>query len=681
MKTTLLLAAAGFGGLLCVQAARADWLSSTLGEPVAEVSHTVDVRVRDGVATFTVQRVFGNSGERPDEAVVGIDLPEGAAATGLRIRARSQWYRGELLEAETAARRYEELTGMGAFELKDPALLRWESAQSLTLQVFPVPAGGASTVEYTLSAPLRYAKGMYWLDYPTAIADGAVATPVVRVDPGFGDARTPVRVDGIPVTPGAAVVLGTGADQPEPADGDEGYPIAIAPGPIDVVAGRLGRVVASKRTELSRLDIDAAPTLAPLPAHPSVVFVVDASYSVDTDGLDAQLAVARAYLSHVPDARVEVVVYRRTATRLFGEFIEAARFESALERATGIGRLELGNGSHLDEGIALSARLLRGRKGATRVVAFTDDGLRTAFDVARTARALRRAPAGTVAHVVSATAGTVPAEWRDDDHRLAAIARATGGIYAEMHTGDDEPEALAAVTLGLVRPIRIDHFDIEGLPEDETGERPDSLPEGEGYRYAAVVPRAPTRVVVRGQLWSRPFSRTVRTTAAFDRATAALAFGTDMHESLDEAEIMRVARFGRAVSPVTSYLAIEPGVRPSREGIDRDGFGGIGSGAYGVGIGLAGSGRGGGGATIRPDLKAQLKPAVRRCLAEHPQPAGWSIALGIETTGTEIVDVAATGASAFGTCVHEGVWRTRLVGAFAAGHANHSLTIGAADFE
>ena len=34
--------------------------------------------------------------------------------------------------------------------------------------------------------------------------------------------------------------------------------------------------------------------------------------------------------------------------------------------------------------------------------------------------------------------------------------------------------------------------------------------------------------------------------------------------------MLRLARVGRAVSPVTSYLSMEPRVRPSTEGIDRD---------------------------------------------------------------------------------------------------------------
>src|SRR5687768_15093829 len=113
--------------------AAADVLLATLGEPVTEVSHAVDVTIKDGVAIYKVQRVFANAGERADEAGLEIDLPPGAAATGLRIRARDRWYDGELMEREKAARMYHEMTGMGAYEPKDPALLQWMWADKLYL--------------------------------------------------------------------------------------------------------------------------------------------------------------------------------------------------------------------------------------------------------------------------------------------------------------------------------------------------------------------------------------------------------------------------------------------------------------------------------------------------------------------------------------------------------------------
>jgi hypothetical protein len=53
MKLTwLVLLAAGAGGGVV----RADELTAALGEPIAEVAHSVEVRVEDGVAIYKVRR-------------------------------------------------------------------------------------------------------------------------------------------------------------------------------------------------------------------------------------------------------------------------------------------------------------------------------------------------------------------------------------------------------------------------------------------------------------------------------------------------------------------------------------------------------------------------------------------------------------------------------------------------
>ena len=74
--------------LLAPLAARADELRTAREQPLAEVAHTVEIRIADGVATYKVRRQFANRGTVADEAGLAIDLPSGAAATGLRIRAR-----------------------------------------------------------------------------------------------------------------------------------------------------------------------------------------------------------------------------------------------------------------------------------------------------------------------------------------------------------------------------------------------------------------------------------------------------------------------------------------------------------------------------------------------------------------------------------------------------------------
>ena len=208
MQRTLL---AGVVAALWATAAQADTLTTSLEQPIYEASHTVDIRVAEGIATYTVRRTFVNPGTRSDQAILEIDLPYGAAATGLRIRARDRWYSGELMEREKAAALYQEMTGIGPFQPKDPALLSWAWADKLYLQVFPVMAHQVSTVEYTLTAPTRYANGRYWLAYPrvdaTAAVAHALATPVITVKPAWGDAQTPIEIDGKRIAVNAPSIL------------------------------------------------------------------------------------------------------------------------------------------------------------------------------------------------------------------------------------------------------------------------------------------------------------------------------------------------------------------------------------------------------------------------------------------------------------------------------------------
>src|SRR6185436_8927977 len=148
------------------------------------------------------------------------------------------------------------------------------------------------------------------------------------------------------------------------------------------------------------------------------------------------------------------------------------------------------------------------------------------------------------------------------------------------------------VVLELVRPTRIDGVALTG--SSALGVR-DVLHEGEGLRLfePLTAAEAPSTLSLTGKLWSDPVRLDLTATPAASAATAALVFGADQHDQLSEDEQKLVALAGRAVSPVTSYLAIEPGVRPSKIGFDEGGGVGsmrggmIGTGRYGT-IGCGG---------------------------------------------------------------------------------------------
>jgi hypothetical protein len=140
-------------------------------------------------------------------------------------------------------------------------------------------------------------------------------------------------------------------------------------------------------------------------------------------------------------------------------------------------------------------------------------------------------------------------------------------------------------------------------------------------------------------------------------------FGTPLLHDLSEPEMTVLAFAGGAVSPMTSYLAIEPGVRPSTEGLER-GEGGGGSG-IGIGFGRVGAiGHGAGGMGVKPPdyagiVRDLMAAGVQRCGA-----AGRATA-DVETTHEEIVDVVAKvsgddPARTAARCVEEVAWGVTL---------------------
>lgn len=776
-------------GVIAVEpgVARADELRATREQPMVETAHTVDIRLADGIATYTVRRMFSNPGKVADQVELQIGLPYGAAATGLRIRAGERWHLGELMERDRAAALYKEMTGFGAFAPKDPALLAWLWADTLSLQVFPVMPGTVSTVEYTLTAPTRYQNGRYVISYPRVAAGSKLAMPVVTVRPAWGHHHLPIFIDGtrvtrdtptaltppvhqpwedaverspsasyvaseivVPVsshttktfatatvqlelphtyqsdvrvelvTPGGERVMlhdrtGSGAndirgkhvlplpagttgagswrlvvsdhaaldtgsldrwsltlgsgqqttviastdtplfvpDAPEDASEAGVATIAIAPPVIATWIARLGRVVASDTAAFARLEIDVAPQLVPMPTRAQVVFVIDTSYSMTERGVAAQLDVVRAYLAHVPDAEVEIVTYRRRAARVFGRFVPATAITAALTTARRRGAFTLGNGSALDDGARLAAASLSGRIGPRRVVLATDELLRSSLGQPETLAALAALAPATVVHVVVPKLDDDDRVQlhRRDDATLAPLATAHHGIYVDLAgLPAANRKALVPVVLELVRPTRIEKVAVHGF-ELET----EVLHEGDGVRLMIDTTRAtaPTTVTLTGTMWSDPVTTDIAVGTAFSTATAAFVFGADAHHALSEAEQMTVALMGRAVSPVTSYLATEPGVRPSTIGLEE--FGTIGTGRFGT----IGHGSGGGGVgRSTPDFERLIDPAA--CIRRIKPAGAWQVRLAIETTLDEVVEVVPAAPSAMANCLAETVWQLRL---------------------
>lgn len=600
---------------------------------------TVDVRLDRGDARVVVRRTLTNAGDRDDQAVLDVEAPKGGVAVGLRtLTAGGAWIDGALMEAERAEKRYRELTGFGLAPARDPVILAWAGQGALTLQAFPVPAGGTKTVEYTLRVPAEWSGGAWHVALPAMATGGVVAQAVVQP----ANAEDSLAVDGRPAQAPARVALDHAAD------------VSLAPRGQPPLAAAIAVVPAGPSRFAVHAQVEAAARLSEVPRGAWVVVLLDASRSLDDAALDAEVAAARSYVSWLPDARVALLAFDRAPRPLAPAFLDASQASSVLASA----RIARRNGSHLDAALAEAARLLAAAPAGAprRIVALTDLRMRDSLtpEAARTILA----GSGAILHLASVSQGE-PTLSRDDDTPWAAVPRSTGGVlWNAAATPDPAGEApMRRVFEEWARPLRVDRLAVTlhgpaGQSLDAT-----TLDEGAGLDDARITTTAPDGLRLDGELWSRPVHVAAVPSQDAAPAWSALVFGTSLASELTPAEMRALAWRGRVVSPVTSYLAVEPGARPSTSGVPEL-LSGIGVGGIGHSIGCSCRvGHGSGQVIDVPGLLAMaIAPAWRRCA---PGVARGRVT--IETTSREVVDVPratvdGSGAGALAECLGEAAW-------------------------
>lgn len=642
--TGALLAVSGLA-LALAGRARADGFRSTRSPELVERAHTVRIVLERDRALLEVERTLWNGGARPDQATIDILTAPALVPVGLRTASGGRWFEGELLPAETAAARYRELTGIGGYYPKDPALLSYRDQGHFALQVFPCMPGEEKRVAYTLVAPTRYRDGRYVVELEPMGTNEVTARAVVRSDLG------PVTVDG-------AIPDG-------PFDLDQGAVLELAAPFAAPVEGRLATQPFATGRVLSSFHLDVAPRLGSVPRGARVVVLLDGSRSVQAPEWEASVGAASAYLAHFGDgaSRAAVLTFHRGVAPLTPGFVPIDAARDALGRASLPGK----NGSELGTALAAARSLFASAEAASerRLLVLTDLRTRAALEPDEVRRAL---PAGAVVHVATTGVGT-PSLARDDASPWAAVPRATGGLLWHARSSaeaDDEP-ARRATFEEWARPMRIDRVRVTAPGLLDEALENESLREGAGLERSAITARWVPYVSLTGELWSRPVTRTLAPDADYGRDWSALVFGTDLASELTEPEMMTLARAGRAVSPVTSYLAIEPGVRPSTEGLEE---------TWGTGQGVS-SGHGylAGSHRTRPiylRTSVDFEALLRDLLAPEARACGLvagTSEVRVESTLDEIValdarlDRAGPG-SAGARCLVERAWAVELPPAF-----------------
>lgn len=631
--------------LLVPVRASADTLSGTRGE-VRDHGHSIELRLHRGHAVLVVRRTFENTGNKHDQAELDIyAMPNGAVATGLRTLGTSNgkptWFDGELLDAEVAAARYKYFTGIGGYYPKDPALLSWRSADHLKLQVFPIDPKGQKTIEYTLEAPTTYNDGRYAIELPAMGTDAFAPFLTTRSD----DPKDTLSVDGIAIANGDSRRLA----------GPMSF--SIVPRDPPKLGGRFASIGFAKSRALLHAAIEVAPKLSEVPKDAYVAVLIDASRSVRAADRDAQLVAARAYLSHFPDAHVALLPFDRQVRPLHASFVTQKQALDALATT----KLTPRNGSDFDLALADAvARLEQAPPAAARRILLLTDLRTRSTLLPPKVRALDLKK--SLLHVSTVRDGDASLS-RDDADGWSEVPRATGGLLWRASTGSNAT-ANRAVFEEWARPLRIDRLAVTGVGIGDVLEVPDSLAEGQGIDRLKISSYPTPAIEIRGELWSTKITTLLETNASEERLWSALVFGSDVREELTEKEMFALAVRGHAVSPMTSFLAIEPGVRPSTEGLE-DAMG------FGSGSGRLGSHR----KTKAVYMLAadtfdyakfwrdRLSPIAKKC-------GGGALHARIETTVDEIVaiDVQPKAPNeALRTCVTSAAWELELPGNFTGG--------------
>ena len=555
--------------------ALADEISGLRSDKVFERRNRAEVTMDRGHATVVVRRTVENLGARHDQVTFDIDVPGAAVAVALRTLGASDgrpiWFRGDLLEAEEAARRYQELTGIGGYYPKDPALFSWRSQGHLALQVFPVPPREEKTVEYTLELPTEYARGREILRLPRSMTRELIVRSAVT--------GGQVLIDGV-AAQHDRMLSPTSRESPwieqalpgelyaramiEPADPEIVLPSRA---PVGTMEGRLAVVRFGMNRVLNHYRFDAPPQLSVVPRGAWIVIVVDGSRSFDAEERRAGLAALAAALFHHRDGRVAVLVFDRKIHRLFPGFRGVASAMPDLEGLTFASR----NGSQVDDALSQADAILQAESPPTaprRILLISD--LRTRMALRPAELRLR---SGAVVHVGVVGTGQPLLDENDEGAWSDVIERTGGVVWRATATADPAvADEMKRVYEEWARPTRLRHVQIfapgaDGGPLLYPARA--ELQEGEAIERLAIDRETVRWAKLEGRLWGKRVEHRLLPNAGEARLWAALVFGSTLLDELTEPEMMVLARRGRAVSPVTSYLAIEPGVRPSTEGLEQ----------------------------------------------------------------------------------------------------------------
>ncbi|MBM3695296.1 MAG: VWA domain-containing protein [Actinobacteria bacterium] len=412
---------------------------------VVIADYRVEALIDAQVATTTVTQVLANRGFRDAEAVFLFPLPAGAVATGLALWIDGEPVRGEVLAADQARGKYEEIVRF----LRDPALLEFADQGLVRLSVFPIPAGGERTVRLEYTEVLAADQGLVRYRHPLGRETAGLAE--IRHLTARIEIRSQEEIKAV-YSPTHRVSV----DRPTPTSARVGFESTGADPAGDfalyysTAEGLIGLNLLSFREpgEDGFFLLLASPGLAADPSRvvaKDVTLVLDRSGSMEGEKFAQAVAAARFVLDHLNEGdRFNLIVFS-TGVEAYAErprlWSEAPAAKQWLDRFAAEGSTDIDR--------ALRTAFERADAERPTYVLFLTDGLPTE-GIIDTTEILRRAQE-TAPDTVSLFAFGVG--WDVDTLLLDSLAENHHGTTTYVVPGESVDEAVTGLYAKVSAPM------------------------------------------------------------------------------------------------------------------------------------------------------------------------------------------------------------------------------------
>lgn len=274
--------------------------------------HHVTVTVEDQLAITQVDQVFYNPNDWAIEGTYLFPIPVEATLTSFKLWVDGKAVQGEVLEAEKARQKYEEIVAT----LRDPALLEYIDRGAVQARIFPIPprAERQITLEYAQVLPME--ENLLQYLYPLSTEKFSVQpieSVVVNVNLRF---TTPIRAIYSPSHPVSVMQKSATEAQVSYEESfvrpDQDFSLLISLGQSEAIHLFTFRDPddRSEQDGTFLLLLAPSPAAEPEPIAKDILIVLDRSGSMDGEKFAQALQAIQYILDHLhPEDRFSILAF------------------------------------------------------------------------------------------------------------------------------------------------------------------------------------------------------------------------------------------------------------------------------------------------------------------------------------------------------------------------------------